>query len=324
MQYANNLLYLFKVDGNQHSMAPYQLAQPKYERNNYGLQQAAQNYSGAPVAQGSYGWPPLQMGYSTRYQSLAQVYAPPQLSSLQAPQPFYSQYSMISPFQVAPVYAPYSQQCSYPVVLQSGSVSAQSYHQSSLYGMPSGSFMGAPVHALYSQPTYLAPYATQASTLTRTELVFVPQRLDMQSIQGQQAAPELKAEKTLKFKMDKNKSKILFNNNESLQPVFYDFITSSKSLFKLGHIKEEERYTKALVFEQRIKAFAYFENVSVDLNMLKTELKDSKGTTNNKISNIIDKYKDVNGFKGFIEAALENGLAMRSVYSKKILRLILG
>jgi len=223
-------------------------------------------------------------------------------------------------------------------VLQSGPVSAQSYHQSFSYGISSGSFMGGstmpytqyvqsqqPWSSIGRGQNFLAPQNRMtpqqqgAPVHAPSSPVFVQTPMgNMTTSQGpqpqqQQVAPELKAEKTLKFKMDKNESKIFFDIKDNQLPVFYDFITRGFGLSKKDHEIEEQRRTKALVFEQKIKAFACFKDGDPDFDILKTELKDSKGTTNNKISKIIDIYKSDDKFKGFIKATLADGVAMRSV-----------
>ena len=119
--------------------------------------------------------------------------------------------------------------------------------------------------------------------------------------------------------------KIVFDlKKNKVEPAFNTYFNG----FGIGVDKKEEKYTKALVFEQKIKAIGFrFASFGLDtlsdpeyLNSLTEDrdatnnnaLKDSAGTTNNKIKTIFDKYNNDSGFKTSIKATLQKGIALQT------------
>ena len=156
--------------------------------------------------------------------------------------------------------------------------------------------------------------------------------------------PEEKKSKIYYFDMNKDSrkpDKIIFNlnemNKENVKPFFIDYFKTN-SFFE--SIKgREERYTEALVFEQKIKEIGHHFN-EIDLAQLSkpetllklTEfggktavLKDSSDAEHHKIIEILKNNKENPSFKESIKEKLNEGIALqnKSDYRANQLRIAL-
>ncbi len=143
--------------------------------------------------------------------------------------------------------------------------------------------------------------------------------------------PEEKKSKIYYFDMnnDNKPDKIIFDLEEMskarVKPLFIDYFKKSNNFIETSK-GQEERYTEALVFEQKIKEIGRFfdeirlEQLSKPEELLKlTEkingkavLKESTGTTLNKIIEILKNNKENPSFIESIKETLNEGIALRN------------